>query len=92
MQRILKKCVEEKLTEYVRIVDDMDSRAELIQTMKELKRELQDHFVEVYRIRTRKITSEIISFAEDLKNAIRKSSVAYEHIHKCYNRYKKTWR
>lgn len=83
------KCVEEKLTEYVRIVDDMDSRAELIQTMKELKRELQDHFVESIESEQERLASEIISFAEDLKNAIRKSSVAYEHIHKCYNRYKK---
>ena len=84
-----KECLDEKLNEYVKIVDDIESRAELIKTMKELKQELQDHFVESIESEQERLASEIISFAEDLKNAIIKSSVAYEHIHKCYNRYKK---
>ena len=35
-----------------------------------------------------RLRGEMLAFAEDLKNGADKSSVAYEHIHAVYGRYK----
>lgn|GEM_PF-3740723 len=61
---------------------------EVIKEIHKLSGQLTKHYSESIETERQRLASEIINFAEDIKNKLPKSSVAYEHIHICYKRYK----
>ena len=77
--------INNKLKEYVR-KDDLCDLTEAIQSIDE---RLEDHFVESLEGERDRLASEILNYHQDLTNRLWKSQMSYDHIHKCYRRYKK---
>lgn len=57
--------------------------------IKDIQKTLECNHTEIIESEKYRLKGEIIDFAEDLRNGAQKSSVAYQHIHNSYSRYKK---
>lgn len=97
MARKLRKELKEDIKEVVdNSLENYESKEEiekedrkLWEEIAGLKESLNEHFDESIASEMARLATDIINFADDLRNGIPKSRNAFKHISKSYSRYKK---
>ena len=84
----MKGCIHKELEPYVLKTDDLDMHRQILDELKKLDVNIKAYQEDMHEAILERLQGEIIQFSEDLKNGSKKSSVAYEHIHNSYRKYK----
>lgn len=88
--------ISRKLQPYVTIEKSDYEHSEISKEVKnidgkvsKLNRDLEGHFHESIESEISRLATDIINYAEDLRNGLEKGENSFKHIMKCYDRYKK---
>lgn len=85
---VWEKHVDEKLEGFVTTEEGKQAHNGIRDELKKLTEKIEENQSIMIDSEKSRIRGEILSFAEDLRNGADKSSVAYQHIHLVYSRYK----
>ena len=80
--------IHKKLINYVTKEEMENQTCSVLEAIQKIDDKLETHFVESIEAERDRLASEILNYHQDLSNGLFKSQMSYEHIHKCYRRYK----